>query len=250
MADGDASDKRIIKLDDLLASRHPPLPAELTEQVKQLRAEVLRLQVRQDMLAARQQQTIGMQAATRRLVKDVWDWIGELRAFFKGSVGRVDRAAFVVPGGRDMIERFTTQHVEMLYAAEQMANTLSVEALSKTSAADRTHHELQHLVAKVDDHFRVEDVAFNDIIAGGEDDELREHVERHMGEVGGLRQLFQEFSARWGTVEAVAADVNRFAHDAMVLLDMMTYRISQEDTVLFPMIQKPVKEGKPLPREF
>lgn len=251
----DDDKKRILKLDDLLRERRAPEPADLTIAVKELRAEVQSLHVRQDLLAGRQQQAFGMMDATKKLVKEVWDWMRSFEAFVHGqftrrSNARVAFATRIPSGGLDLIERFTAQHVQILYNAEQFALALSHESMLLPGAHDKALLSLQRLAQHVDDHFRVEDNVFNDNLKEHRDDEVHELLQRHMGEVGGLRQIFSEFCLRWNTVDVLDNDPTLFVHDAMVVLDMLAYRISQEDTALFPLIEKSWAAMKPEQRDF
>lgn len=252
----DAPDpKRIIKLDDLLRSRHAPEPPELAAAVKELRAEVQGLHLRQDLLAARQQQVLGVVDATKKLVKEVWDWMRSFEAFVQGQstrrrVKRVDFATRLASGNLDLIERFTTQHVAILFHAEQLALCLSVDAMAAPGAHDRALQSLQALAKLVDDHFRVEDSVFNDNLVDPHDDEVYDQLMQHMGEVGGLRQIFSEFCLLWNTLAAIDNEPSRFVHDALIVLDMLTYRINREDTILFPLIEKYAATVKPEQRDF
>lgn len=254
MTDAGERAKRILKLDDLLRARHAPEPLELSEQVKMLRGEVQRLQVRQDLLAARQQQTFGMMEATKKLVREVWDWVRTFEGFIKANIAKRPREH--MPGetparGLDLFERFTIEHVAILFAAEQLAFVLSVDEMCKMGAHDRALRDLRSLADQVEEHLLVEDNVFNESLRTGDDeDDVREHMARHMGEVGALRQIFAEFSQRWTTVAQVEQAPERFVHDAMIVLDMLAYRISQEDTVLFPLIQQFSDDLPPARRDF
>jgi iron-sulfur cluster repair protein YtfE (RIC family) len=134
-------------------------------------------------------------------------------------------------------DKFRTQHDEILALATGITGML--EAREPDAGAVR--RQLSVLAGKVNIHLAMEDKALYPRLMERKGSRTHAVASRYMTEMGGLAQVFSDYTARW-QVSAIRADMPGFANDTRKVFGALAQRIERETTELYPLADREASE--------
>lgn len=128
--------------------------------------------------------------------------------------------------------KFRAQHDDILRAADEITGQLKQQAdpalLRKL---------LSNFAGKVNFHLAMEDEALYPRLMEAGDAAVKARALKFKDEMGGLRGVFADYSARW-QVSAIRADGPGFANETRKVLGALARRIERENAELYPLADK------------
>jgi hypothetical protein len=134
-------------------------------------------------------------------------------------------------------ELYRTQHRELLRTVAALDAELQVPGWTGRGEATRAH--LAALSGKLTVHLQMEDRALYPALRSSADPEVRTVAAHFQMAMGGLRASAEACFLRWLRPDAIAASPAAFRIEARVVIDALAERIAAEDTVLYPLVDRP-----------
>lgn len=133
-------------------------------------------------------------------------------------------------------KRYTEQHQELLEIADQIKESLDIEALAKNAQEIRSL--VSQLLGKLTVHLSMEDKVLYPRLLEHGDAKVRKTARRVQAEISDVADAMEGYRARWTSALAVQEDPRAFVEETSTLLRVLSERIRREDDELFPCLQK------------
>jgi hypothetical protein len=125
--------------------------------------------------------------------------------------------------------------------------TAAAEALKSTGDANPLHRLLGEFGSVLTAHLATEDQRlYPEMLASGHR-RAAATASRFRDEMGGLKDSYAEFAARWSSPEALRSDPPGFLRDWIILEGALSFRIQRENAELYPLADAagPASNRKP-----
>ena len=132
-------------------------------------------------------------------------------------------------------ENLRIQHNEILQAVEDISSCMTAEKLSED--ATQVFGLLLALSDNLSFHLKREDTALYPALFRHPDKKISKLAKKYMDEMGGIRQAFKQYTARWPHATSIQDSPEDFIAETREIFDTLCERIKKEDTFLYPMLE-------------
>lgn len=120
--------------------------------------------------------------------------------------------------------------------AGEIAALLSPDRLVGETA--KVRNLLSSLAGKLKVHLAMEDKSLYPTLLTAKDAKVTATARQFVEEMGGITKVFGDYSTKWATNSAIAADPQGFATDTKNLFGALGKRIERENRDLYPLAEK------------
>lgn len=131
------------------------------------------------------------------------------------------------------VERFLTQHQEIVDIAGQMAKVFRAGTLS--GSEHQMASLLSQLAGKLVLHLTLEDEVLYPRLLKHQDPKVQQKAQAYMDEMGGLKTAFGAYQSRWNE-SSIKADNEGFINESRKIFQALKERIKRENNDLYPLV--------------
>jgi len=132
---------------------------------------------------------------------------------------------------------YRKQHDELVELVRSIAGTLDESALAGGATAEASEL-LTRLTGKLMVHLAAEDYALYPKMIESDDAEAASTAKQYRDEMGGLKEAFQGYYARWNNREKIGSDPANFIAETRGVFEALGQRVERENTVLYPLADR------------
>lgn len=132
---------------------------------------------------------------------------------------------------------YRKQHAELVELVQTIAGNLDESALANSTASDASEL-LTKLAGKLLVHLAAEDYALYPKMIGSGDSEAASIAKQYQDEMGGLKEAFQGYYAKWNGAEKISANPATFITETQGVFKALGERVQKENTVLYPLADR------------
>jgi len=133
-------------------------------------------------------------------------------------------------------EKFREQHRDLVAMVGQLAPHLTPARLAKESAEVRSL--LSQFAAKLNVHLAMEDKALYPQLLQHKDPAVQGKAKTFMDQMGGIKEAFSGYMAKYPTAHAIEASPAGFISDTEGLIKVLAARIQAEDSDLYALVDR------------
>lgn len=130
-------------------------------------------------------------------------------------------------------DSFRSQHGEILQMVKEIAPLLNLAQLAQDAGAVRGM--LTKLAGKLSVHLAMEDKSLYPLMLANGDPRVKGTAQRFSDEMGGIKQVFEQYSKKWPTPSAIQGNPEAFVKETKGLFDALGKRITRENNELYPL---------------
>ncbi|MGI6038150.1 MAG: hemerythrin domain-containing protein [Limnochordia bacterium] len=127
---------------------------------------------------------------------------------------------------------FRRQHQEINGLITELQRLISQDIEAK---AEEIRALLSQLIGRLKVHLATEDNVLYPAMLAAPDSQVRGKTKEFMEEMGALAEVLKEYSIRWSTSRVIKKEPLAFREDSARILKQLTYRISREEELLYPL---------------
>jgi iron-sulfur cluster repair protein YtfE (RIC family) len=132
---------------------------------------------------------------------------------------------------------YRKQHAELVELVQTIAKNLDESALANGAAGDASEL-LTKLTGKLLVHLAAEDYALYPKMIKSSDSEAASTAKQYQDEMGGLKEAFQSYYAKWNGAEKIRADPATFITETQGVFKALGERVQKENTILYPLADR------------
>ena len=132
---------------------------------------------------------------------------------------------------------YRKQHAELVELVQEIAGNFDESALANGAAADASEL-LTKLAGKLLVHLAAEDYGLYPKMMESGDGEAISTAKQYQDEMGGLKEAFQGYYAKWNGANKIRTDPAAFIADSQGVFEALGARVQKENTVLYPLADR------------
>ena len=132
---------------------------------------------------------------------------------------------------------YRKQHAELVELIQAIAGNLDESALANGAAADASEM-LTKLAGKLLVHLAAEDYGLYPKMIESGNGEAVSTAKQYQDEMGGLKEAFTGYYAKWNGAEKIRADAAGFIAETQGVFKALGERVQKENTVLYPLADR------------
>lgn len=133
------------------------------------------------------------------------------------------------------LENFKRQHREIKELVDNLTTMLKQDLLVQEPTKVRT--VLSTLAGKLMMHLAMEDQFLYPTLIQNGNAQAQTTAARFSNEMGGLVQVFKDYSTKWLNPSSIKADPEAFISESHEILQALRHRIAREDGELYPLVE-------------
>lgn len=132
---------------------------------------------------------------------------------------------------------YRKQHAELVELVQEIAGKLDESALANGAATDASEL-LTKLAGKLLVHLAAEDYGLYPKMMESGDGEAISTAKQYQDEMGGLKEAFQGYYAKWNGANKIRTDPAAFIADSQGVFEALGARVQKENTILYPLADR------------
>lgn len=132
---------------------------------------------------------------------------------------------------------YRKQHSELVELVQEIAGNLDESALASGAATDASEL-LTKLAGKLLVHLAAEDYGLYPKMMESNDSEAISTAKQYQDEMGGLKEAFQGYYAKWNGANKIRTDPAAFIADSQGVFEALGERVQKENTILYPLADR------------
>lgn len=129
---------------------------------------------------------------------------------------------------------YRKQHIELVELVQSIAEKLDESVIANGAARDISEL-LTKLAGKLLVHLAAEDHGLYPKLIDSGDAEAASTAKQYRDEMGGLKEAFQGYYAKWNGADKIRNDSGAFIKDSHGVFEALGERVQKENTVLYPL---------------
>jgi iron-sulfur cluster repair protein YtfE (RIC family) len=135
-----------------------------------------------------------------------------------------------------MTDKYRDQHQELLGVVGEIQKLLNPGTLAAHSDAARK--ALSTLAGKLNIHLAMEDSVLYPSLLKHKDPSVQAKAKQFMDEMGGIKQAFGAYLAKWPTASSIQQNPADFVKETQALFQVLGKRIQAEDSDLYALADR------------
>jgi hypothetical protein len=132
---------------------------------------------------------------------------------------------------------YRKQHAELVELVQTIAGNLDESALANGAAAEASEL-LTKMAGKLLVHLAAEDYGLYPKMIESGDGEAASTAKKYRDEMGGLKEAFQGYYARWNGADKIRTDPATFITETQGVFEALGARVQKENTILYPLADR------------
>ncbi|MCP4675430.1 MAG: hemerythrin domain-containing protein [Deltaproteobacteria bacterium] len=133
------------------------------------------------------------------------------------------------------MEILKTQHRDIINIVDKMNDELA--GSTGQNSATILLERIAELATLLEEHLLIEDTYLYPVLKKRQSEEIRTTATRFASELGGIKDAFAVYFAKWKSPEDIMQSNQEFLSDSKSLSNALQQRIEKEDKELFPLIE-------------
>lgn len=132
---------------------------------------------------------------------------------------------------------YRKQHVELIELVQLIAGKLDESALASGGAMEASEM-LTKLTGKLLVHLAAEDYGLYPKMLASGDREMASTAKQYQDGMGGLKEAYQAYYAKWNRGDKIGKDPAGFIADTQGVFEALGERVQKENTILYPLADR------------